>query len=326
MAASSDSPVAQLLGLISYLVDPVSYKVGATGRRIMVAASMGDAAKSSRARSVPPPFPLNQAHLNFQKRFFKSDGGDIGRPTKARAPVIELVDVIRQNLIGTKKPRLTLAGFISRLLALPFFRNSGFTTALFRQALFTQLLEANVAPTRLTMQSLDRPLELKMTKGRYEWPPQYWTLLSVFGSYLDNAPLDDPEIESFEENSVLLLTFHQGKGLEFDHVYIAGTGRPPDLGPALRTKLFSGDQPKYGVAPRLASRNPTVIKLAAADRDREVYVAMTRAKQRLTILYDPKSGSPFMALNPAVEALFKSASSKSHKACDNLAVKDYRDG
>jgi superfamily I DNA/RNA helicase len=88
---------------------------------------------------------------------------------------------------------------------------------------------------------------------------------------------------------VLLLTFHQTKGLEFDHVYVAGTGRAPDLGPALRTKLFSGDIPKYRVDGTLSTRDMQVGDLALADRDREVYVAITRAKKSLTLLCDPKA-------------------------------------
>src|SRR5262249_7246407 len=150
-------------------------------------------------------------------------------------------------------------------------------------------MEANIAPTRLTRDSLDQPLEAKLEEGKRVWPNRFWSLLNVFGAYLGNAPLDDPEVESFEEDAVLMLTFHQAKGLEFDHVYVAGTGREPDLGPTLRTKLFSGEVPKYRVDGTLTTQDKTITKLALADRDREVYVAMTRAKKELTILHDPNS-------------------------------------
>jgi ATP-dependent exoDNAse (exonuclease V) beta subunit len=50
--------------------------------------------------------------------------------------------------------------------------------------------------------------------------------------------------------------------------------------------------------------------LALADRERELYVAMTRAKQRLTILHDPADTRPMSALNPALATLFAAAPSR----------------
>src|SRR5262249_19040991 len=131
-------------------------------------------------------------------------------------------------------PRLTLAGLVPRLLSFDRYRNSGFTESLFRQALFTALLESHTAPTRRSMDPLDQPLEVWRVGSKYVWPNRYWNFLNVFGSYLQNASIDDPEVEAFEEDAVLLLTFHQSKGLEFDHVYVAGTGRTVDVSPALR--------------------------------------------------------------------------------------------
>jgi UvrD-like helicase C-terminal domain len=238
-----------------------------------------------------------------------------------------MIDEIRDALIKACsigiKPRLTIAGLVSRLIAQPYFRNCGFTPTLFRQALFTQLMEANIAPTRLTQESLDRPLEVTLEKGKRVWPDRFWRLLNVFGSYLESAPLDDPEVESFEEDAVLMLTFHQAKGLQFDHVYVAGTGREPDLGPALRTKLFSGEVPKYRVDGTLTTQEKTITKLALADRDREVYVAMTRAKKELTILHDQNAGSSYMKLNPAITSLFKDARQKPHPLVEGVMVKEY---
>jgi DNA helicase-2/ATP-dependent DNA helicase PcrA len=326
-AASPESPVAQLLGLISYLIDPLSYaRAGKGGRSVMVAASMNDAAKQRWARTVPPPFPINEAHLAFQKRLLKLDGGDIGSPHPQRAPLFQLADTVRADIARVRgsgsKPRLTLAGFISRLLAFPYFRNCGFSPSLFRQALFTELVEANVAPTRLTRQSLDQPLEVGFVKGKYEWADRFWSLLNVFGAYLSNAAVDDPEVEAFEQDAILMLTFHQTKGLEFDHVYVAGTGRAPDFGPALRTKLFSGEAPKYVVAPRLSTRNSAVVTLALADRDREVYVALTRAKKTLTLLSDPRAES-YMLLNPAISKLFRNAKRKPHNLIPAVSATEY---
>lgn len=327
MAGASESPVAQLLGLISYLIDPISYApAGKNGRQIMVAASMNDPNKQAFAVSKRPNFSINEAHLSFQKKLFKHAGGDIGSPSPERAPLAQLVTTIRAEVAKVcgsgDKPRLTLAGLISRLLACPYFRNCGFTPSLFRQALFTELLEANIAPTRLTMQSLDQPLEVTLVKGKYEWPDRFWSLLNVFGAYLDNASIDDPEVETFEENTVLMLTFHQTKGLEFDHVYVAGTGRTPDLGPALRTKLFSGEIPKYRVDGALTTRDRSVSDLALADRDREVYVALTRAKKSLTLLCDPEADL-YMTLNPAIAQLFDKSKRKSHPLISSVTIREY---
>jgi len=325
MAAASESPVSQLLGLVSYLIDPISIEpVGKGGRNIMVAASMGEKSKSKHADTAPPPFFINDHHLDLQKKFFKSDGGDIGAPSRVRKPVIELVDSIRANLVASKvrRPRLTLAGFISRLIALPFFRDVGFSISLFRQALFPELLEANLAANRRTMQSLDHPLNVVKKKGQYVWEDRFWRFLGVFGSYLDNTSLDDPEVESFEDNAVLLLTFHQTKGLEFDHVYVAGSGRPADFGRALRTTLFSGEVANYKPTP-LTTRNKTVQQLATADRDREAYVAITRARQSLTVLHDPQSKWAPMALNPAMELIFRGAPARPASGARGVTVKEF---
>ena len=328
MAASPESPVSQLLGLISYLIDPITYApAGRNGRLVMVAASMmNDAKRRALASTTPPTFPLGEAHLSFQKRLFKTGGGDIGSPTVELAPVINLVDRIRAAILKTcdagDRPRLTLAGFVSRVLACPYFRQCGFTTKLFRQALFTELLEANIAPTRLTMKSLDQPLEATTVNGKCQWPDKFWTLLNVFGAYLHDAPVDDPEVESFEENAVMILTFHQTKGLEFDHVYVAGTGRAPDLGPALRTKLFSGETPRYVTNGALTTKDKVVADLALADRDREVYVALTRARKSLTLLCEPDA-ELYMLLNPAIRKLFCGLPTTPHSNASSVAVSEY---
>jgi DNA helicase-2/ATP-dependent DNA helicase PcrA len=287
----------------------------------MVAASMGQP-RAQYAKSTPPSFPLSKAHLEFQKYFVKANGGDIGSPSSSHKAAVELIDKIRNELAKTPKPRLTLAGFISRLLSLPLFRNCGFTTALFRQALFTSLLEANIAPTRLTRESLDSPLEVSKKGSRYVWPDRFWTLLSVFGGYLDGGSLDDPEIESFEQDAVLLLTFHQAKGLEFDHVYVAGTGRKPDIAPALRTRLFSGETPEYRLTPDgISTRDKSVLDLALADREREVYVAMTRAKAELTILHDPSQSFGPMLLNQILDSMFAAPSGQAHPSSPSVSIR-----
>lgn len=330
-AGTNDSPVAMLFGLISYLIDPVSMAPGKTSRGVEVWGSLSDrdAAKQAHARryarSASPSFPINDRHAALQKAFIKGDGGKVGSPAASRAPILAFVDDIRARLVALpagSRGRLTLSGFVARLLAFPLFRHTGFTLSLFRQALFTQLLEANIAPTRLTRDPLDQPLEVTLQNGKFVWPDRYWNLLSIFGGYLDNTNLDDPEIEAFEEDAVLMITFHQAKGLEFDHVYIAATGRTPDIGPALRTGLFSGQPISYTTIPQLQTTDAQTQVLAMADREREVYVAMTRPRHSLTILHDPSIGIDFFGLNPAIEDIFRSVRGKRHPGAD-VEMKEY---
>jgi DNA helicase-2/ATP-dependent DNA helicase PcrA len=301
---------------------------------------MNDAAKASAARSARPGadtdahFRINEAHLKYQKGFIKSDG-DITRPGPATRPFLDYLDQLRNLLAqateanradSSKPPRLILAGLVARLLSFDRYRNSGFTESLFRQALFTELLESHTAPTRRSMDPLDHPLEVVRAGGKYVWPARYWNFLNVFGSYLDNASIDDPEVEAFEEDAVLLLTFHQSKGLEFDHVYVAGTGRPVDVSPALRTKQFSGEAVNYAVdltTGGVTCKDAEVNRLALADREREVYVALTRAKKHLTVLFDPSHEREFLTLNPEIENLFEGAAVTAHPRFTDVEVLEY---
>jgi len=330
-AANPDSPVGMLLGLLSYLIDPVTNEpVGKNGRSIMVWASSSDTVKSREAQSFPPTHPINQKHIDFQKKFRNAGGRGIGPTPIDRQQLLALVDTVRENLSNprrTRAPRLTIAGLVYRLLAQPFFRRSGFTVSMFRQALFTQLMEANIAPTRLTANSMDQPLEVNRQGSKYIWADRFWDFLGHFGALLDSASMDDIEVDSFEENAVLLITFHQAKGLEFDHVYVAGMGRTPDITPVLRTQLFSGKRINYQVANGVAvTRNRKVQELSRADREREVYVAMTRARQFLTFLYDPSMNSNYMGQNPVIAQLFDGQSSTGHIAVPSVNVKEWSNG
>lgn len=330
-AAQADSPVGMLLGLLSYLIDPVTVKpVGKNGRPIMVWASSDDKNKSRVALSRSPTYLINQKHINFQKKFRKAGGSDIRKTPADRQTLLNILDEIRANLAKPNKkrqPRLTLSGLVYRLIAQEFFRNSGFTVQMFRQALFTQLMEANIAPTRLTRNSLDQPLEVSRRGSKYVWPSRLWYFLGHFGALLDHARIDDLEIESFEDNAVLLITFHQAKGLEFDHIYIAGMGRNPDITPVLRTKLFSGEHPSYQVVNGVAvTRSKKIRQLSKADREREVYVAMTRAKKSLTLLHDPSINFSYMNENRVITQLFSGQSVTSHRDVSSVNVKEWTNG
>jgi len=78
---------------------------------------------------------------------------------------------------------------------------------------------------------------------------------------------------------------------------------------------------KFSVAgDRLRTSNADTNELALADRDREVYVAITRAKKSLTILHDPEDRTPYMAMNPAIEKLFQKRAHKKHRFAQSVLV------
>lgn len=281
----------------------------------MVWASCNDAGKARHALVEPPNFAVAPAHATIQKGYRGSSAG-IRDPDPAIVPLLAYVDRLREDLAIASEayesgkgraPRLTLSGVVARLLAFPQYRGVGFTPALFREALFTQLLEANIAPTRRSQSSLDRPLAPSLNAaGKVVWPTEMWSFLNLFGALIQETDLDDIEDDAFADNAIALLTFHQTKGLEFDHVYIGATGRQPNPHAVLQTMLFSGDQVKYHVdptgQPECSSRK--VRLLAEADREREVYVALSRARRHLTILHDPNDERPLCSLNPALKELF----------------------
>lgn len=146
----------------------------------------------------------------------------------------------------------------------------------------------------------------RLPDGKIEWPAQYWSLLSLFGQLVSAGGQDDLEVEAFSEDAISLLTYHQAKGLEFDHVYVAMTGKEIDPSSVLATMLFSGEAPKYEVVEgRPKTKNREVLRRAKADREREVYVAITRARDHLTVLDAPKDPRPMMKLNAGIADLFK---------------------
>lgn len=322
-AARQGSPVYALAGLLSYLVDPVvCAPAGRGGRDVMVWASCNDPAKAAHSPIEPPTFFMAQAHAGIQKGYRGSVAG-VRSPDPAIVPLLAYLDQLRADLVAAtganragkgQAPRLTLSGVVARLLSFPQFRGVGFSPALFREALFTQLLEANIAPTRRTRTPLDQPLmPYRNDAGKIVWPDEMWSFLSLFGALIVETDLDDIEDDAFAEHAVALLTFHQAKGLEFDHVYVGVTGRQPAPHSVLQTMLFSGEQVRYRIdadgQPKTSNR--TVAQLALADRERELYVALTRAKQRLTIIYDPTDQRPMCSLNPALKDLFDGAPAKS---------------
>lgn len=323
-ASDKHSPVSELLGLLSYLIDPITKAMPpGAARPSEVWASNSKPHFAAEAFSAPPTFAVSGHHIDCQKAFLKKDNGKIGAPTGDRARLTQYLDKIRAELVkASGSARLTMSGLISRILADPYFRASGFTPNLFRQALFTQLFEANVAPTRLSMQSLDNPLAPQVVGGKIVWEPALWSLLGAFGGYLKNVDVEDVEVEAFEEDAILMLTHHRAKGLEFDHVVAAGLGRNPDHGPALRTRLFSGDAVPYVVTETsVETTDAHTVELALADREREAYVALSRAKSSLTLLHDKGDAFAFLAANPTIEGLFANVLATPHATESSVTVR-----
>jgi DNA helicase-2/ATP-dependent DNA helicase PcrA len=313
-AARVGSPVHDLLALISYLIDPVT-RARVNGRRVEVHATCREPDRWPYAIAAPPEYRISYAHATFQKQFRKSEGGTIDSPSPRHQSLLEYLDELRDSLADSPtRGRMTLTGVVARLLTFQRFRGSGYSVHLFRQALFTSLLEANVAPTRRTIRNLDDPLTpTRRADGKIEWPSQYWDLLNVFAGMLHATDLDDEEVEAFADNAVAMLTFHQAKGLEYNHVYVGCTGRSVAPDTALRTALFSGQPVPYQVVGGHAKTDDArMLQWAAADRDREVYVALTRAKRSLTIIYAPGDPRNFMPLNAGIEAALGGLPSAPH--------------
>jgi DNA helicase-2/ATP-dependent DNA helicase PcrA len=306
-----------LFALLSYFFDPVTTApAGRGGRRVEVWGAHGNPDYAAFASTAPPPFFVSQGYASIQKQFRKLHG-TIDVPDALVSPLLEYLDDIRAELVRenaaalasparVRPPRLSLSGLVARLLSFEWFRNSGYTARLFRQALFTSLLEANIAPSRLTKMSLDGSLLPTVDgSGKVVWSDQYWSFLNTFGALLAERDFDDLEVEAFAENALAMLTFHQAKGLEFDHVYVGLTGRSAQIGSALQTALFSGRRIRFDTSSgTLRTRDPEILGLAAADRDREVYVALTRPRSTLTILVDPNDGRPLTDLNDGLTATF----------------------
>jgi DNA helicase-2/ATP-dependent DNA helicase PcrA len=94
---------------------------------------------------------------------------------------------------------------------------------------------------------------------------------------------------------------------------------------ALRTALFSGRPVAYWVADGQAeTKDNEMLDLATADREREFYVALTRAKGQLTILVDPSHPRPELGqLNPALAAIFDQLPASTHPLNPAVTVKTF---
>jgi len=340
IAGKPGSPVHSIAALLSYLIDPVERVSNpATGRQVFCWATSDYA---DQAHSKGPGFFIPKDYSSLQKQFFREHCSDqVGLSVSAIDPKLqELIDYLnklRTDLVTAvdtanaamakgqpaKYPKLTLTGLVARLLTFPYFRDTGYTPALFRQSLFTEIMEAIIAPSRMSGASLEDPLKAWTDSGQICWPDEIWSFIGALGQIVAMTSLDDPEVEAFAENAFRVLTFHQSKGLEFDEGYVAGTGRAVSYGPVITTRAFSGQASAFSVSGGVISTtDQTIQDLAQADAAREVYVAITRPKKRLTILHDPSDDRGFMGLDPALEKIFENEAAIPHPSIAGLTIKE----
>lgn len=207
-------------------------------------------------------------------------------------------DAANAKLVSAGKPKLkgrvvtvTIGNLIYRILAHAPFNNRQFDHHFLRQVLFTQLFDANVSSTRLTKAPLDNFIWCEKVSGKIRWPAMYWNMLEVMHRFCNGEAIADLDTEAFQSKAVPMMTFHASKGLEFKHVYVARTGRSIPLAGPLRAKIFSGEPIEFDVIgghPQIKDKkiSNSIRRLGKADRDREVYVAMTRAEDELTFLVE----------------------------------------
>lgn len=124
---------------------------------------------------------------------------------------------------------------------------------------------------------------------------------------LKTFDLDIPYVDTdVGENSVTLITIHRSKGLEYPFIYLPGlTSRFPGG----NSTAFLIDQ-KYGaVLPKTGNNTPSSLfnhlikyhenKERFEERLRLLYVAVTRARERVIMLYGQKENDNTLVLNPA---------------------------
>jgi superfamily I DNA/RNA helicase len=323
LAGSPGSHTHTLAALLSWFIDPLSRPANpATGKKKRCAASYRDDGMAHLAPTVRPGWVPDEGHLSVQAQCWEVYCGKDNLGPSIRSgdadfdEVLEYLTDLRASLpaawsraaAGGKAPRLTLAGLVARLITFPLFRKVGYKLELFRQALFSQLSETAISASRATGFSLDDPIKVTLDPaGKVDWDGRVWEFIGALGQMVKDGGLNDPEIDALQLNALPFLTFHQSKGLEFADVYLAATGRTVDPSPVILTQVFSGKEVKgLGVNANgdIIYADKSIDDWAQADAAREIYVAMTRAKQRLTILHDPNHGNTFMGLDPTIEKLF----------------------
>jgi len=342
-AGKKGNTIGNLLGLLSYFFDPIRRIAIPTKNGIEVAATkkdkngthafheFGEVAAPANYEFYPGNHLMYQN--NFRKNGTRKQYKNITLPPE-KEELLQFIDELRakykqyaqnaQTNPNLPEPALTISGLVARLLSFPYFRDVKFSMDLFRQAHFTELVESNIAPTRTSWKAnMDTPITCSIENGKLAWEKKHWDFLKYFGDLLEANPLDDQTVDAFSENTVSLLTFHQSKGLEFDHVYVGATGRDIGLENVLTTALFSGQAPPFTLDAddKPESTEQHMLDLAQADREREVFVAITRAQTTLTIIHDPALDK--VKHNPAFDAIFSTASKQPHPLNSAVTIQEY---
>jgi superfamily I DNA/RNA helicase len=342
IAGLTSSHVHTLTAVLSWFIDPLTRPINpASGKPKRCAAGFRDDSMAAMAPTVRPSWVPDEGHLRVQAQCWELYCGknNLGPTVRSSDPefnvVLDYLADLRDKLPKAwakfdagkaKKPRLTLAGLAARLISMPLFRNTGYSMELFRQAMFTELSETAIAASRSTGFSIDDPIEVRTdAAGKPDWDSRVWDFIGSLGLMVAGSSLNDPEVETLQQHAFPILTFHQSKGLEYDEIYLAATGRPVDSIPVILTRVFSGD-PVNGLrvdsSGNLSYTDPDVDDWARADAAREIYVAMTRAKDRLTILHDPDHADRFMALDATIASLF--AKLPERKTEDGLIIQEWK--
>jgi ATP-dependent helicase/nuclease subunit A len=142
--------------------------------------------------------------------------------------------------------------------------------------------------------------------------------LDHVGYLRESATIEpDAPVEGTEPDAVRLMTVHAAKGLEFPVVCVADLGRQPNArmpdllvdGPRIGLRLMSLDDASSSPALDYDELSAERKQREAEEEDRILYVAMTRARDRLLLSASvdfarwPRSGpgaSPISWLGPAV--------------------------
>jgi ATP-dependent helicase/nuclease subunit A len=180
-----------------------------------------------------------------------------------------------------------------------------------RQALQLEATDAARFPGRVRLQNLSRFFHFLAQAGPQLPAAQglFRALEAAMDQVLELSPPPQPE----EEEAVLFTSIHQAKGLDFDHVFLVDTHRRGQVsGKEASRAAWVGQGPQRKLALRLGPwATPNLLqlekeeeKVAEAELVRLLYVATTRARDRLVICSpwpSSQKGGSFAELLPQRE-------------------------
>ncbi|MDP3956039.1 MAG: 3'-5' exonuclease [bacterium] len=191
--------------------------------------------------------------------------------------ILRVINTPKRGL-GTKAQELITAGKAGELPAKArkaFNEFSSFITTLRSQ--LTEIKPSEIVASIIENTGLRKELEAQNEDERLENLQELVSLAARYDALaigegialmLEHASLmsDQDELGADNEGGVRLMTVHSAKGLEFETVYIAGLEQ--GLFPSERATKSSGDS-----------------QIQSEEERRLCYVAITRAKQKLTLSY-----------------------------------------